>query len=142
MHKLKKKFYTNFLFLLMITNQFTICEFYNAKAVMQLNNEKKPTYENKPSERIGNLKRFLLKFTVYNTVMFVAYVASNLLSEWREGRKLTFIERELQMINLSLAWIIASNLYENSIFCSPQNENPENKLDQKAQVESSCILQA
>lgn len=142
MHKLQKKFYVNLLFFLMITNQFIICELNNSKTVTQLNNAKQPTDLNKTSERVGYWKQFLIKFAVYNTVMFVAYVASNVLSEWREGRKLTFVEQELQMINLGLAWIIASNLYGNSTFGWHPDENSGNKSDPKIQEEQSCALQA
>ncbi len=139
MRSLSKKIYFNLLFFLII-NQFVNCELYNSTIATQFDKVKKVTLKNHHSVGVGSWKPLLYKLALYNTVMLVTFVASNIVSEWSEGRKLTFIERELAMINLNLAWIVTFIICGDSIFRSREDENLENESNQKVQAESAEVL--
>lgn len=142
MNQYYKNFFLNLIFFSIVTSQFTNCELHNSTLVPNPAKDEKAICRNKPSKDMAPWKQILLRFTVFYSIMFVTLVGSNIINEWKEGRRLSLAERQLEMVNVNLAGLLALALYGDLIFCSPQDKNVEDEQNKTTQTESSCVLQA
>lgn len=135
MNKYYKKFFLfNLIFFSVFITQFANCESYNAALETGLGKDEKAIYRNQFSQDKPSWKQFLFTPVGFGILTFALFAGTNLINEWMEGRKLSFVERELVMINLQLTYLVAF------AFCN-SSKNKDVKDEPKVQLESICISQ-
>lgn len=127
---MNKKIFLNVIFFSLITVNFTRCEFVNSKT-------EKSICTNKSPKSISTWRKFLFTPVGFGLITLTLFVGTNIYNEWVEGRKLTFIERELQMVNINLAWLIGFAFWRDFGSLSPQSNQVPN---QKTPEEHTCNL--
>lgn len=142
MNKYYKKFFLNLIFFSIVTSQFTNCESHNSTMVANSAKDGKVICRNKCSQGMAPGNFILLSCAILGTTVTMMCIGSCMISEWREGRKLSFIERELDMINVNLS-LLGGMVFGGMLLSSLRDENVEQRQEQNqtTQPEYPCATQ-
>lgn len=131
---MNKKIFLNVIFFSLMIVNFTRCAFVNSKTEKSICTNR--SVQNKPT-----WVQFLKTPFGFWIFLGVIFTVTDIYHEWLEGRELSFSERQLEMINISLSALVSFEILRVFGGCSPQNSETA-QPDPRIQEESTCALQA
>ncbi len=139
----KKFFLFSLVFYSLINFHFIRCEVNNLEITPACDyiKSEKSICTNRSVKNIPTRVQFLKTTFGFWIFLGVMFTVTDIYHEWREGRELSFSERQLEMINISLSALLTFEILRAFGGCSSQNSETA-QPDPKIQEESACALQA